>query len=122
MFIFQIKNKKGIIFNPLSTSFSRHHAFQMPTTQTASEATEFTINESQQFVFTAFASVTLFFSVELIILCFATFKRYQGAYFWSLLGLPSLHSNALPAVLPLADEANLGALFGSVVLWGNACG
>jgi hypothetical protein len=53
----------------------------MPTTQTASEATGFTIDESQQFVFTAFANVTLFISVEFIILCFTTFKCYQGAYF-----------------------------------------
>jgi hypothetical protein len=57
----------------------------MPAMKTASEATGFTINHSQQFVFTAFASVTLFISVELIILYSATFKRYQGAYFWSLL-------------------------------------
>ncbi|KAF5855251.1 hypothetical protein ETB97_009565 [Aspergillus alliaceus] len=57
----------------------------MQATQTASEATGFVITRSQQFLFTAFASVTLFISIELIILCFATFKRYQGAYFWSLL-------------------------------------
>jgi hypothetical protein len=57
----------------------------MPATQTASEVTGFIITQSQQFLFTAFASVMLFISVELIILCFATFKRYQGAYFWSLL-------------------------------------
>jgi hypothetical protein len=53
--------------------------------QTASEVIGFIITRSQQFLFTAFASVTLFISIELIILCFATFKRYQGAYFWSLL-------------------------------------
>ncbi|KAL4783338.1 hypothetical protein BJX76DRAFT_348651 [Aspergillus varians] len=38
-----------------------------------------------EFAFTAFASITLYNSIELIILCFATFKRYQGTYFWSVL-------------------------------------
>ncbi|KAL4767532.1 hypothetical protein BDW60DRAFT_199867 [Aspergillus nidulans var. acristatus] len=39
----------------------------------------------EEFAFTAFASITLYNSIELIILCLASFKRYQGLYFWSLL-------------------------------------
>lgn len=42
-----------------------------------------TLNE--KFAFTAFASITLYNSIELTILCLASFKRYQGLYFWSLL-------------------------------------
>ncbi|KAL4914513.1 hypothetical protein BDW62DRAFT_190256 [Aspergillus aurantiobrunneus] len=38
-----------------------------------------------EFAFTAFASVTFYNSIELITLCLATFKRYHGPYFWSLL-------------------------------------
>ncbi|KAL4735675.1 hypothetical protein BDV11DRAFT_211828 [Aspergillus similis] len=44
-----------------------------------------TLTLTEKFAFTAFASVTLYNSIELIILCLASFKRYQGLYFWSLL-------------------------------------
>ncbi|KAL4972358.1 hypothetical protein BDW66DRAFT_164218 [Aspergillus desertorum] len=43
------------------------------------------ITRPEEFAFTAFASVTLYNSIELIVLCLASFKRYQGLYFWSLL-------------------------------------
>ncbi|KAL4982880.1 hypothetical protein BDW68DRAFT_191809 [Aspergillus falconensis] len=43
------------------------------------------ITRPEEFAFTAFASVTLYNSIELIILCLASFKRYHGLYFWSLL-------------------------------------
>ncbi|KAL4744940.1 hypothetical protein BDW72DRAFT_211899 [Aspergillus terricola var. indicus] len=43
------------------------------------------ISLPEEFAFTAFASITLYNSIELIILCLASFKRYQGLYFWSLL-------------------------------------
>jgi hypothetical protein len=36
-------------------------------------------------VFAALSAVAWYNSVELIILCFVTFKRYKGTYFWSLL-------------------------------------
>ncbi|OJJ05126.1 hypothetical protein ASPVEDRAFT_893365 [Aspergillus versicolor CBS 583.65] len=39
----------------------------------------------EEYAFTAFSAITLYNSIELIILCLATFKRYQGVYFWSLL-------------------------------------
>ncbi|KAL4816741.1 hypothetical protein BDW67DRAFT_190726 [Aspergillus spinulosporus] len=44
-----------------------------------------TITLDEKFAFTAFASTTLYNSIELTILCLASFKRYQGLYFWSLL-------------------------------------
>ncbi|KAL4865426.1 hypothetical protein BDV12DRAFT_200166 [Aspergillus spectabilis] len=53
--------------------------------QTHTEASGFPITPEQEHVFTAFASVTLYISIELIILCLSTFKRYHGVYFWSLL-------------------------------------
>ncbi|OJJ45890.1 hypothetical protein ASPZODRAFT_17324 [Penicilliopsis zonata CBS 506.65] len=40
---------------------------------------------TDQLIFAAFISMTLFNSLELIVLCFGTFKRRQGLYFWSLL-------------------------------------
>jgi hypothetical protein len=33
----------------------------------------------------AFAGITWYNSIELVVLCFVTFKRYRGCYFWSLL-------------------------------------
>jgi hypothetical protein len=33
----------------------------------------------------AFAGIAWYNSMELVVLCFVTFKRYQGCYFWSLL-------------------------------------
>ncbi|GES65842.1 integral membrane protein [Aspergillus terreus] len=53
--------------------------------QTASEATGFIVSQPQKFVLTAFSGIALFIAIEVIILCFVTFKRYRGAYFWSLL-------------------------------------
>ncbi|KAL4957664.1 hypothetical protein BDW69DRAFT_200484 [Aspergillus filifer] len=43
------------------------------------------LSEPLQYVFTAFAAITVYNSIELIVLTLATFKRYQGLYFWSLL-------------------------------------
>ncbi|KAL4923691.1 uncharacterized protein BDV17DRAFT_276358 [Aspergillus undulatus] len=43
------------------------------------------LSEPLQYAFTAFAALTVYNSVELIVLTLATFKRYQGLYFWSLL-------------------------------------
>ncbi|KAL5000009.1 hypothetical protein BDV10DRAFT_183878 [Aspergillus recurvatus] len=42
------------------------------------------ITRPEEFAFTAFASITLYNSIELIVLCLASFKRYRGLYFWSL--------------------------------------
>ncbi|KAJ5623927.1 hypothetical protein N7510_000236 [Penicillium lagena] len=36
-------------------------------------------------IFAAFAAVAWYNAIELIIICFATFKRWRGTYFWSLL-------------------------------------
>jgi hypothetical protein len=43
------------------------------------------INQVQKYVVAAFAAITWYNSVELVVLCLFTFKRYQGWYFWSLL-------------------------------------
>ncbi|KAL4808103.1 hypothetical protein BDV18DRAFT_158218 [Aspergillus unguis] len=43
------------------------------------------LTRSEEYAWTAFASITLYNSIELIILTLATFKKYQGVYFWSLL-------------------------------------
>ncbi|OJJ56199.1 hypothetical protein ASPSYDRAFT_92388 [Aspergillus sydowii CBS 593.65] len=43
------------------------------------------LTRQEEYAFTAFSAITLYNSIELIILCLATFKRYQGVYFWSLL-------------------------------------
>ncbi|KAL4880598.1 hypothetical protein BJY04DRAFT_219070 [Aspergillus karnatakaensis] len=53
--------------------------------QTHTEAAGFPITPTQAHVFTAFSSVALFIAIELILLCLSTFKRYTGAYFFSLL-------------------------------------
>lgn len=39
----------------------------------------------QAYVFAVFAGITSYNAIELLVLCFTTFKRYQGCYFWSLL-------------------------------------
>ncbi|KAL4945535.1 hypothetical protein BDV06DRAFT_184492 [Aspergillus oleicola] len=44
-----------------------------------------TLSEPLQYAFTAFAAITVYNSIELIVLTLATFKRYRGLYFWSLL-------------------------------------
>ncbi|KAF7596920.1 hypothetical protein BBP40_011965 [Aspergillus hancockii] len=43
------------------------------------------INQVQKYVVAAFAAITWYSSVELVVLCLSTFKRYRGCYFWSLL-------------------------------------
>ncbi|KAL2858579.1 hypothetical protein BJY01DRAFT_230746 [Aspergillus pseudoustus] len=43
------------------------------------------ITRPETYVFTAFASITLALSIEIVTLTLATFKRYQGVYFYSLL-------------------------------------
>jgi hypothetical protein len=57
----------------------------MPFEGTPSEYINLTISRPETYVFTAFASITLCYSIELIVLTLATFKRYGGVYFWSLL-------------------------------------
>ncbi|KAL6238400.1 hypothetical protein BDW75DRAFT_247477 [Aspergillus navahoensis] len=51
----------------------------------SSDPVDESISRPEEFAFTAFASITLYNSIELIILCLASFKRYEGLYFWSLL-------------------------------------
>ncbi|GFF34949.1 hypothetical protein IFM46972_04406 [Aspergillus udagawae] len=43
------------------------------------------INQTQKYVFSAFAGLVWYNAIELIVLCLTTFKRYHGCYFWSLL-------------------------------------
>ncbi|KAF7114460.1 hypothetical protein CNMCM5793_008764 [Aspergillus hiratsukae] len=43
------------------------------------------IDQTQKYVFTAFAGVVWYNAIELVVLCLTTFKRYHGCYFWSLL-------------------------------------
>ncbi|KAL3464598.1 hypothetical protein BJX64DRAFT_275787 [Aspergillus heterothallicus] len=52
---------------------------------TPSEELNLAINRPETYVFTAFASITLCLSIDLITLTLATFKRYSGVYFYSLL-------------------------------------
>lgn len=42
-------------------------------------------DEAQTHVLSAFLGIIWYNAIELIVLCFVTFKRYQGCYFWSLL-------------------------------------
>lgn len=49
-----------------------------------SDSVSVTLTQPQEYAFTAFSAITLYNSIELIILCLATFKRYHGVYFWSL--------------------------------------
>ncbi|GKZ36920.1 hypothetical protein AbraIFM66950_008185 [Aspergillus brasiliensis] len=39
----------------------------------------------QKYVISAFAAITFYNAIELVVLCFTTFHRYHGCYFWSLL-------------------------------------
>jgi hypothetical protein len=41
--------------------------------------------ETRSQVLTAFAAIAWYNAIELIVLCFVTFKRRRGCYFWSLL-------------------------------------
>ncbi|PWY77283.1 integral membrane protein [Aspergillus sclerotioniger CBS 115572] len=38
----------------------------------------------QKYVISAFAAITWYNAIELVVLCLTTFQRYQGCYFWSL--------------------------------------
>ncbi|RAL08258.1 uncharacterized protein BO97DRAFT_473166 [Aspergillus homomorphus CBS 101889] len=42
-------------------------------------------NTVQKYVISAFAAITWYNAIELVILCLMTFQRYRGMYFWSLL-------------------------------------
>lgn len=42
-------------------------------------------DEVQRYIFSAFASIVWYNAIELIVVCFVTFRRYRGCYFWSLL-------------------------------------
>lgn len=44
-----------------------------------------TSSPSIQYLFTAFYALTIYNAAEVIVLIFATFKRYSGCYFWSLI-------------------------------------
>ncbi|KKK17248.1 hypothetical protein ARAM_001825 [Aspergillus rambellii] len=57
----------------------------MAGSQTASETTGFTVNQVEKYIVTAFVGIAWYNAIELVILCLATFKRYEGTYFWSLL-------------------------------------
>ncbi|KAF7181768.1 hypothetical protein CNMCM7691_001065 [Aspergillus felis] len=65
-----------------------------PPTSTATASSQFPvgsilqnvhINQTQRYVFSAFAGLVCYNAIELIVLCLTTFKRYHGCYFWSLL-------------------------------------
>lgn len=42
-------------------------------------------DEVQRYILSAFAGVVWYNAIELIVVCFVTFRRYRGCYFWSLL-------------------------------------
>lgn len=42
-------------------------------------------NEVRSHVFAAFAAIAWYNAIELVVLCFVSFKRRHGVYFWSLL-------------------------------------
>ncbi|KAJ5963966.1 uncharacterized protein N7479_003842 [Penicillium vulpinum] len=44
-----------------------------------------TSDKARQGIFSAFSAVAWYNAIELIILCFVSFRRWNGAYFWSLL-------------------------------------
>ncbi|EAW08552.1 uncharacterized protein ACLA_032880 [Aspergillus clavatus NRRL 1] len=54
------------------------------------------IDQTQKYVIAAFGAVVWYNSIELIVLCLTTFKRYHGCYFWSLF-IASI--NLIPHVL-----------------------
>ncbi|PWY69489.1 integral membrane protein [Aspergillus heteromorphus CBS 117.55] len=39
----------------------------------------------QRYLISAFAAITWYNAIELVVLCLTTFNRYRGCYFWSLL-------------------------------------
>ncbi|KAE8384534.1 hypothetical protein BDV23DRAFT_176985 [Aspergillus alliaceus] len=41
--------------------------------------------QEDKYIFSAFAAVTWYNAIELVVLCLTTFKHYRGCYFWSLL-------------------------------------
>lgn len=43
------------------------------------------VTNTEKYLFASFIGITIFSSIELEVLCFVTFKRYSGLYFWSLL-------------------------------------
>ncbi|KAJ6102765.1 hypothetical protein N7486_005192 [Penicillium sp. IBT 16267x] len=52
----------------------------------ANSLIHYTENDSTRIViFAIFSSIAWYNAIELIILCFVTFKRWRGCYFWSLL-------------------------------------
>lgn len=61
----------------------------MSTATVPGDATSFSLDLSEddieKYVLSAFAGIIWYNAIELIILCFVTFKRYQGCYFWCLL-------------------------------------
>ncbi|KAJ5675421.1 hypothetical protein N7462_008318 [Penicillium macrosclerotiorum] len=42
-------------------------------------------DQVRTYIFAAFAAIAWYNAIELIILCFVSFKRHHGCYFWSLL-------------------------------------
>lgn len=42
-------------------------------------------SQVQAYVSSAFTAIVWYNAIELLVLCFTTFKRYQGCYFWCLL-------------------------------------
>ncbi|KAJ5178711.1 hypothetical protein N7492_001921 [Penicillium capsulatum] len=60
-------------------------------TASASEVTSAVINKHaygdpvQTHLFAAFAAIAWYNAIELVVLCFVSFKRRRGCYFWSLL-------------------------------------
>lgn len=44
-----------------------------------------TANQVESHIFAAFAAIAWYNAIELIVLCFVSFKRHRGCYFWSLL-------------------------------------
>lgn len=52
----------------------------------ANSLIHYTANDSARaVVFATFSSIAWYNAIELVILCFVTFKRWRGCYFWSLL-------------------------------------
>ena len=69
----------------LTAAQSRSNSARASATMTIITGEATTSSRSIQYLFTAFYALTISNATEVIVLIFATFKRYSGIYFWSLI-------------------------------------
>lgn len=79
--------KLPFVFPP-STNFSRLGDGGVSSMSTAAipDDVEYAYSDGiQRYILSAFAGIVWYNAIELIVVCFVTFRRYRGCYFWSLL-------------------------------------